>query len=110
MAREYLHALASNSATGPDDIPAKFLKECADQLAVPFAKLSARILESGIWPDIWRLHRVVPLYKRGASSDVMNYRGVHLTSHISKVIERILKHCMEPVLYRPCFMGSNQFA
>ena len=53
---------------------------------------------------------MVPLYKRGASSDVKNYRGVHLTSHISKVVERILKHCMEPVLYRPCFMGYNQFA
>ena len=39
-----------------------------------------------------------------------NYRGVHLTSQISKVAERLIKPMIEPHLERLDTFGINQFA
>lgn len=107
---QILLGLGANSATGPDNIPARFLKECGNQLVLPFRILCQRVLDEGVWPECWRWHRIHPLYKRGAATDPCNYRGIHITSHISKVVERMLKHMLAPVLQRPVVTGPNQFA
>ena len=39
----------------------------------------------------------------------MNYRGIHLTSQLSKLLERILRRIFLPTLERVAF-GSSQFA
>ena len=38
------------------------------------------------WPSRWRLHHVIPVYKRGSVYDPDNYRGVHLTSVVAKTV------------------------
>ena len=48
-----LRSLRPDSATGPDGIPARILRECAVALAVPVAKLTRRIITLGIWPRSW---------------------------------------------------------
>ena len=110
LAKMQLLALDTSSATGPDDIPATFLKRCAEVLGQPLAIICQLILETGEWPSSWRLHRIFPLYKKGAKSDCSNYRGLHLTSHLSKIVERMLKIAFQPLLQHPVFVGVNQFA
>ena len=105
-----LLALRINSATGPDNIPARFLKECAKQLLLPFRILCSRTLDEGAWPAVWRVHRICPMHKKGSGFDPDNYRGLHITSHISKVVERMLKLMLAPILHRPIIAGENQFA
>ena len=52
-----------DKATGPDKLPGRILKMCADELAAPITHLARRMLAEGIWPDCWREHWVTPLYK-----------------------------------------------
>ena len=85
-----LEALDDDSGTGPDRLPARILKICAKQLSTPVCKLAERILETGEWPAIWRDHWVAPIFKRHAVFEAKNYRGVHLTAQLSKVVERLL--------------------
>ena len=59
-----LEALRADSGTGPDASPARVLKECARQLAKPITILIHRILGLLVWPDSWREHWIVPLYKK----------------------------------------------
>ena len=82
---------------------------CAFELALPMAKLIRRILHEGRWPELWTMHRAVGLHKRKAVSDPDNYRGIHMTSQISKVAERVLAVFFGPLLERRVF-GANQFA
>ena len=72
--KELLH-LDESKATGPDNIGAKILKRLAHELAVPIAKLCQRILNEGRWPDCWRVHHLVPIFKRGSAFLANNYRG-----------------------------------
>ena len=105
-----LRKLRQDSATGPDGIATIFLKRCASDLARPLTLLIRKMLRCGIWPAIWRFHRIVPLYKRKARSNPDNYRGVHLTAQLSKVVERVVGKLFLGKLQRDGAFGDRQFA
>ena len=89
-ALKHLEALRSDSATGPDKLPTQILKKCARVLAKPLCILAKLILRQGRWPDTWTSHWIIPRYKKNSVYDASNYRGVHLTAQLSKVMERVL--------------------
>ena len=105
-----LQHLNIDSATGPDELPARILKECSDALATPLRLLFIKIITSCKWPKLWRLHWIIPLHKKKDSADARNYRGIHVTSHLSKCIERLLKLRIAPCVESPHRIGPNQFA
>ena len=65
-AEKVLLDLRSDSATGPDQLPSRIIKECAKQLAKPFCMLAKLILVEGRWPELWTIHFIVPLHKKTA--------------------------------------------
>lgn len=109
-ARQVLKALRVNSATGPDGLSARILQMCEAVLHVPFVKLARKIVSDRRWPDCWRLHWVVPLYKKKAVYSPSNYRGVHITAQISKAMERLLGKLFVPFLDTSGAYGLSQSA
>ena len=93
-----LSSLRPDSATGPDLLPARILKEMAAGLVKPVALLTCKIVDSGKWPDMWRLHWIVALHKKLSVYNPLNYRGIHLTAQLSKVVERILHSLILPYI------------
>ena len=105
-----LKKLKEDSATGPDAVASRVLKKCSGSLARPLAVIIRRMLREGRWPLCWRFHNIVPLYKKKAKSDPINYRGVHLTSQVSKAVERTIGRLFLPKLQASGVYGSKQFA
>ena len=105
-----LSDLRENSGTGPDECPAKILKVCAKELAPAVAILTTRIIACMIWPECWKQHWICPIFKKNAVFQPANYRGVHLTAQLSKVVERLIKAMINPYLERTVSYGENQFA
>ena len=68
------------------------------------------ILNTGKWPKVWKVHWIHPLFKRGSQADPKNYRGVHLTSQLSKVVERLLANMVLPFLELTSQLSTKQFA
>ena len=87
---KFLKSLDVSITTGPDMLPARILQEVAEVIHLPLIRLCRRILQEGHWPKLWRFHNLVPIYKRKSIYDANNYRGVHITSILSKVVERIV--------------------
>ena len=108
--KRILKNIDPDKATGPDGLPGKLLKECAEALAPCIARLCRRLVQQGVWPDMWRDHWIHPLYKKGAHSHAGNYRGVHLTPVLSKVVERAIGRLFLPFLERSGAYGANQWA
>ena len=104
-----LQALDDQTATGPDKLAARILKELASILAVPIAILARRMLNEAVWPTRWKTHYLVPIYKRDSVFQPGNYRGVHLTSCMSKVVERVIGNPLVTYLQQYGF-GTNQWA
>jgi hypothetical protein len=86
------------------------LKRLAAALANPMNKLIKLILKERRWPEVWMTHWVVPLHKRNNVYSAGNYRGVHLTSQLSKAVERVLRSFFKPFLLKNVAFGENQFA
>ena len=49
-----------------------------------------RSFREGIFPDIWKLVNVIPIFKKGDNSQPSTYRPVALLSCIGKLQERIV--------------------
>ena len=109
MMKYVLSAMDSTSATGPDGVPTRVLKECATEFRVPLTKLICRLWDCGEWPDMWKMHRICPLHKKKSRASPGNYRGIQLTSQVSKAAERVLAHTFVPTLSMGMY-GDNQFA
>ena len=102
--------LKDGKASGPDGFPVRFFKECSKELSLAIASLVRYLLKHRRWPQIWRQHRVQPLYKKGAVSNPGNYRGVHLTNIISKIVERCISQIVSPFFDRIGAFGADQWA
>ena len=93
-----------------DLLAGRILRECAAELAAPICRLAGRLLADGVWPDVWRSHWIFPLFKRGSPAQPGNYRGIHLTSMLSKVVERSVGLTSLPFLHVTNAFGINQWA
>ena len=85
-----LAGLEPHKASGPDQLPARLLKELASELAPIYTLLFQASLDQGIIPDEWKSANVVPIYKKGDRSKPENYRPVSLTSITCKTLEHIV--------------------
>ena len=82
--------ISSSSAAGPDGVPAILLKKCIGALARPLAVLFQKSLNQCHMPPKWKYGLITPIYKGQTRSHPKNYRPVTLTSHIIKIMERIV--------------------
>ena len=81
-------------ASGPDGIPARLLKECANEIAPALTLLFNASLKQGTVPLEWKQSMIFPIYKPGKKdrSKAENYRPISLTSVTCKILEHILHH------------------
>jgi len=61
-----------------------------------------------IVPRDWKLANVAPIFKGGSRKDPGNYRPVSLTSHISKIFEKILKEHIVQFFEDNAILSSKQ--
>lgn len=83
-----LEAIDTSKACGPDQIPGRLLKECANEIAPSLTHLINLSLRLGHVPREWKCANVVPVFKKGNKEDVTNYRPISLLSLVDKIVER----------------------
>ena len=85
-----LKSINSNKATGPDNIPNKTLKMAAEILSPSLSAIFNRSLSMRIYPDDWKMARVLSTFKSEDKDDVDNYRPISIISAIAKVFGRLV--------------------
>ena len=97
-----LSQLDPNKATGIDTISPRVLKDCASSLTRPLCHLFNLSLSTGVIPQEWKVHLVVPVHKSSDRSSIKNYRPISLLCNTSKVLEtlvynRIITHLLNNI-------------
>lgn len=75
----------------PDSVPSLFFKKCVQYLARPITILFNACLKEGTFIDSWKHCCVVPIFKSGDKTNVLNYRPIVKQCALSKIFDKILK-------------------
>jgi len=88
--RKIIKSLASNKASGYDDIPVKFIKNIARSIAHPMTQLINRSIQECVFPSRLKKANITPVYKKKDKLNKDNFRSVNILPILSKVIERVM--------------------
>ena len=92
---DILKTLKTNKAIGPDEISPLLLKNTADVIVGPLTLLFNKSLSSNVFPAIWKIAHITPIFKNGDRHLCTNYRPVSLLS----IPEKILEKCVFKYLF-----------
>ena len=87
---EIIHKFPNNKAPGNDNINPKILKAITYDIADPLAHIFNVSFLSGTVPDLLKIAKVIPVYKKGAKNSPGNYRPISLLSIYDKIIEKLV--------------------
>ena len=69
LVKREINRLKCSKSPGHDQIPVKVIKDAVEIVSKPLAKIFNSFMEEGIFPDIWKLAMVTPIFKKGQKSD-----------------------------------------
>ena len=88
---EAIDDMPMHSAPGPDAWSSVFIKKCKKAIALPLCIIWRRSVDVGSIPDDKLQTDTCPLLKGGNKALAKNYRPIALTSHLTKIFERVLR-------------------
>ncbi|KAI5611468.1 gastrula zinc finger protein XlCGF28.1-like [Silurus asotus] len=106
--RKTLCRVNPRKSAGPDNIPGRVLRECAEQLADVFTDIFNISLSSNIVPTCLKTTTIVPVPKKSTVSCLNDYRPVALTPIVMKCFERLVIRHIKTQL--PLSLDPMQFA
>ena len=107
--RKIISDLSTKDSYGHDDISTKLLKYISNEICKPLTLVVNQCLQTGIFPDNMKLAKVIPIYKKGYSFNMSNYRPISILHSISKIIERIVFNQLNTYLHKHQLLNTNQY-
>ena len=102
--------LKNGKAPGPDKISTKLIKDAAAFIWKPLTMVFNSSLKYGVFPDIWKLARVTPIFKTDSKKDANNYRPISVISVFSRMLEKIVHDQLIEYLITNKVLTPNQSA
>lgn len=69
----------------------ELLRQTLDLIINPLVTLFNACITNGVFPDIFKVTKVIPIFKKGVTCQIENYRPISIIPIFSKVFEIILK-------------------
>lgn len=104
-----INSLKNNKAGGFDHISSTLVKRISPYIVNVLTYLFNLSLSSGEFPLCLKNAVVIPIFKRGDSSQPDCFRPISLLSVFSKILEKIVKKQLLGFLNKNSFLSHNQF-
>ena len=104
-----INLLKTSNSSGPDEITSKFVKISAPILTPALEKIFNLALTLGVYPHKLKIAKVIPIYKKGDSSLIKNYRPISILNTINKIFEKILHSRLSKYLEDFSLLYKYQF-
>ena len=93
----------------PNTIPHKIFLKFAKLLSKPIADLFNGSISRGIFPDILKIGRVIPIFKSGSREILSKYRPITLLMAMSKIFEKLMYNRLNTYLEGNNILSDTQF-
>ena len=107
--RKLLQNLDEYGGVDSNGIFPSFFKRFSDIFAPKLAAVFRKLIQSGQFPDCWKVASITPLPKEGSSCNPKDYRPISITPILSKVFERVLAHRLSSFIESEGVLPSTQF-
>lgn len=104
-----IQGLRNSNSTGLDALPLKLIRNIRNSISVPLSLLINRSFMEGKFPSILKAAVIKPVFKKGSSEDMTNYRPIALLSVISKIIEKAFSNRLKDFLTAVNFLSPCQY-
>ena len=81
--------LEKGKASGPDKVSVTLVQDAAKSISYPLASIYNSSINNGVFPEVWKVAKVTPIYASIAKTDVNNYRPISVISVLSRMLKRI---------------------
>ena len=106
---DIIHLLDINKSLGPNSIPVYILKAFNDFFSENLSKIINISFETGIFPNLCKLAKVIPIYKKDNPLHCQNYRPISLLPVFSKIFEKVIYKRMFQYLTENNMIYERQF-
>ena len=103
-----INEIKNHSACPQNAIPAVILKNCKYSLSFPLKMFFQKSFDQGLVPKSYKTQQIIPLFKKGMKTDPKNYRPISITSHIIKILERVIRTKLVKYFETNSILNSNQ--
>ena len=98
-----------NKSLGPNSIPIYIMKLCNAFFSNGLLKIVNLSFVTGIFPDLCKIAKVVPIFKKGDPLKCNNYRPISLLPIFSKIFEKFIYSRMYSFLEKNNLLQDKQF-
>ena len=102
----------SKKSLGPNDFPKQIMVEFAAELALPFCNIANCALQSGTFPEAFKISEIVPIPKVNPPKTLKDLRPISKTPIGGKIIERMIiseiEHDTKESLIDPTQFGNTK--
>ena len=85
-----ISSINNSKSSGPNSIPTHLLHLLKDYICDPLNKIFNLSLTTGQHPNILKISKTIPIYKKGSRLLVSNYRPISLLYNLNKILEKIV--------------------
>ena len=96
-------------SSGPSMVPINILRISAPILVPHLVKIFNLSFSTGIFPNLMKLAKVIPIFKAGSKFLVNNYRPISLLSVFSKIFEKIVHQQLFDFMSTNSVIFESQF-
>ncbi|KAL1447498.1 hypothetical protein WDU94_003516 [Cyamophila willieti] len=101
--------LKNSAAPGYDGISSITLKKIVGYITKPLKHVINLSLDNGIFPTCYKKSIVIPVFKKGNSRLLENYRPISVLCNFSKILEKCIKSRLDFYLDNNNLITSRQF-
>lgn len=106
---KFIYALKTESAPGLDGVTTRLILKIKNAILTPLTHIFNLSLESGTFPECWKVASIRPIHKNGPTELPENYRPIALLSILSKILEKIVNNRIVNFFEKHKLISDRQF-
>ena len=104
-----IDSLLPKSSCGFDLLTNRMLKKEKLRMSILLIDLINETIMSNTFPDVLKIAKVIPLFKKGDPTNLSNYRPISLLPVMSKVLEKVINKQITSKLDELHLIDDNQY-